>query len=48
MNMEVRVSSITQVADGIKLYELAGVRDEELPPFTAGAHVEIELGVRRT
>ncbi|MDB5841065.1 MAG: iron-sulfur protein [Herminiimonas sp.] len=47
--MEVRVKSITWEAPGIHTYELVPLRPEPLPPFTAGAHIDVILpgGVAR-
>ena len=35
------VRSITPVCDGVLAYELADPDDWELPPFTAGAHIDV-------
>jgi len=42
--MELIVSAIEQIARGIRNVELSDVAGRELPPFTAGAHVDLRLG----
>ncbi|SDP68700.1 vanillate O-demethylase ferredoxin subunit [Ralstonia sp. 25mfcol4.1] len=42
--MQVRIASKTAVADGIALFELVAADGNALPPFTAGAHVDVHLG----
>jgi vanillate O-demethylase ferredoxin subunit len=39
-----RVHAITCAAQGINFYELRDPNDGELPPFTAGAHLDVHLG----
>jgi ferredoxin-NADP reductase len=41
--LQVRVKSITYEAQGISSYELRPPAGGELPPFTAGAHVDLSL-----
>ena len=41
--LEVRVNSITPEALGISAIELVPVAGGSLPPFTAGAHVDLHL-----
>lgn len=40
---EVRVRRVVPVADRVRAIELVGVRNRPLPPFEAGAHIEVEL-----
>ncbi|KAI3591505.1 Flavodoxin reductases (ferredoxin-NADPH reductases) family 1 [Cupriavidus sp. U2] len=42
--MQVRIASKTAAADGIALFELVAADGGALPPFTAGAHVDVHLG----
>lgn len=42
--MQVRIASKTAAADGIALFELVAADGNALPPFTAGAHVDVHLG----
>lgn len=47
MNVEtlyVRVASTTMIAEGIVSLELRSATGDMLPPFTAGAHVDLHLG----
>jgi ferredoxin-NADP reductase len=41
--LEVRVKSITYEAQGISSYDLRALSGSELPPFTAGAHIDLHL-----
>lgn len=41
--LDVRIESVTLEADGIKVYELRPRDGDSLPPFTAGAHVDLFL-----
>lgn len=41
--LEVRVKSVTYEADGIHSYDLRLAQGGELPPFTAGAHIDVKL-----
>ncbi len=41
--LEVRLASITYEAQGINSYELRPLGDRQLPPFSAGAHVDLHL-----
>lgn len=41
--LDVRVSHRQSVADGICLFELRALDDTPLPPFTAGAHIDVTL-----
>jgi vanillate O-demethylase ferredoxin subunit len=41
--IQARVTSITREAEGISLYELRNRSGHDLPPFTAGAHVDLHL-----
>lgn len=43
-SLEVRIARIVQEAEGIKLFELVDPEGGQLPPFTAGAHVIVQLG----
>lgn len=43
-SLEVRIARIVQEAEGIKLFELVDPQGGPLPPFTAGAHVIVQLG----
>lgn len=40
------VRTVAPVSDGVLAFELADPDDWELPPFTAGAHVDVHLGER--
>lgn len=42
--LEVRVQAITALAHGISGYELVAAQGGALPPFSAGAHVEVHIG----
>lgn len=42
--MLVRIASKTDAADGIAVFELVAADGGSLPPFTAGAHVDVHLG----
>lgn len=42
--MQVRIASKTAAADGIAVFELVAADGGALPPFTAGAHVDVHLG----
>lgn len=42
--MRVRIASKTAAADGIAVFELVPADGDALPPFTAGAHVDVHLG----
>ena len=39
--LQVQVSAITQMTDGISLYELKMLDGSDLPPWDAGAHIDI-------
>ena len=41
--LEVRVKSVTYEAEGINAYELRLAGGGELPPFKAGAHIDVHL-----
>ena len=41
--MEVLVKSKDVIADDICLFELASANDDALPPFSAGAHVDVKM-----
>ena len=41
--LEVRLVSITYEAQGINSYELRPIGERELPPFSAGAHIDLHL-----
>jgi tetrachlorobenzoquinone reductase len=41
--LEVRVKSVTWEAQGINSYELRPMPGQELPPFTAGSHIDLHL-----
>lgn len=45
-SLEVRVASIHRVAEDVIALELRPITDEALPPFTAGAHIDVELPIR--
>lgn len=40
--MPLRVAAITDVAEGIRSFELVQADGSELPPFTAGSHVKVQ------
>lgn len=40
--MPLRVAAITEVADGVRSFELVQADGSDLPPFTAGSHVKVE------
>jgi vanillate O-demethylase ferredoxin subunit len=42
--MQLRIRSITYLAEAINGYELVDPRGRDLPRFTAGAHVELRVG----
>jgi tetrachlorobenzoquinone reductase len=42
--MQVRVKRISYEAESINSYELMGLTDGDLPPFTAGSHIDLHLG----
>jgi ferredoxin-NADP reductase len=42
--MQLRVRSITYLAEGINGYELVDPRGRDLPRFTAGAHIDLRVG----
>ncbi|WP_260956056.1 PDR/VanB family oxidoreductase [Pseudomonas citri] len=42
-SLEVYVKSVTHEAKGILAYELRSRNDEDLPPFTAGAHIDLRM-----
>jgi ferredoxin-NADP reductase len=42
--IELRVRSITYQAEGVNAYELVDPTQRELPPFSAGAHIDVVLG----
>ncbi len=42
--IELRVSRIDQVTPRIRLFELVALDGAELPAFTAGSHIDVELG----
>jgi vanillate O-demethylase ferredoxin subunit len=42
--LKLRVNSVTQETDDIKRYELVSTASGDLPPFTAGAHIDIMTG----
>jgi tetrachlorobenzoquinone reductase len=48
--LAVRVKSVTYEAEGISSYDLRPLADSELPPFTAGAHIDLKLpnGITRS
>ncbi len=41
--IEMRVKSVTNEAQGINSWELVPVKGGELPPFTAGSHIDLHL-----
>ncbi|MGJ5043116.1 PDR/VanB family oxidoreductase [Bradyrhizobium sp. HKCCYLRH1062] len=41
--LQLRVKRITPEAENINSYELVAPDDAELPPFTAGAHIDLQL-----
>lgn len=41
--LEARVDRLYDVADGVRAYELIGANGEPLPPFEAGAHIDVEI-----
>jgi phthalate 4,5-dioxygenase reductase subunit len=41
--MALRVTRNDKIADGIHLFELRGADGQQLPPFSAGAHIAIEV-----
>ncbi len=44
VKLAVKVSEVREEALGIKSYELVADSGADLPPFTAGAHIEVHLG----
>jgi vanillate O-demethylase ferredoxin subunit len=44
MTLQVRIKSLTWEAPNIVSYDLRRVGEGELPPFTAGAHIDLKLG----
>ncbi|MDF3834349.1 PDR/VanB family oxidoreductase [Cupriavidus basilensis] len=42
--MQVRIASKTDAADRIAVFELVAADGGSLPPFTAGAHIDVHLG----
>jgi vanillate O-demethylase ferredoxin subunit len=42
--LELRIKSITYEAEGIISIDLRALDDAPLPPFTAGAHIDLKLG----
>src|ERR1700751_6043110 len=42
--MQLRVRSITYLAEAINSYELVDPRGRDLPRFEAGAHIELRVG----
>jgi ferredoxin-NADP reductase len=42
--MQLRIRSITYLAEAISRYELVDPRGRDLPRFTAGAHIDLRLG----
>jgi ferredoxin-NADP reductase len=42
--MQLRVRSITHLAEGLNGYELVDPRGRDLPRFTAGAHIDLRIG----
>lgn len=42
--LKIRVKSVTWETELIKVYELCSLDGADLPPFTAGAHVLVQLG----
>ena len=42
--IDVKVLAKRQAAEGVALFELAAPDGADLPPFTAGAHVDVHLG----
>jgi vanillate O-demethylase ferredoxin subunit len=42
--LKLQVNSVVKETDNIKRYELVSAVSEELPPFTAGAHIDIITG----
>src|ERR1700756_4858432 len=42
--MQLRVCSITSLAEAINGYELVDPRGRDLPRFAAGAHIDLPLG----
>jgi len=42
--LRLRVRSIEQITPTIKVFELVGQHGEQLPPFQAGAHIEVMVG----
>ena len=45
MSIKLKVTRVTDATSRIKVYELADPEGGELPPFTAGAHLDLELGI---
>src|SRR5438045_3528583 len=42
--LKLRVKSVADETDDIRRYELVSPVGEELPPFTAGAHIDVIAG----
>ena len=42
--LELRVKSVRSATPHIRAIELAALDGGELPPFTAGSHIDVELG----
>jgi ferredoxin-NADP reductase len=42
--MQLRLRSITYLAEGVNGYELVDPRGRDLPRFTAGAHIDLKVG----
>lgn len=38
-----KVNSVVEIAEGVRSYELIAANGEKLPPFTAGAHIDIHI-----
>lgn len=43
MNLRLRIKSVTWEAPNVLSYELRPLQNRELPPFTAGAHIDLTL-----
>ena len=44
MMQELKVERVTDATSRIRMFELAALDGGALPPFTAGAHIDVELG----
>ena len=42
--LELKISQVKQLTANIKMFELVAANDGELPPFEAGAHIDVTLG----